>query len=98
MIVLVLVFLFSAPLWAQAQPPATNGKQSAAKPADAEIAIKRFVMASGIEANVFAADPQVANPVAFCFDEQGRMFVCETYRQSKEMKTTAITKLGSTMI
>ena len=78
---LVLFLLMSMPLCAQER--ASNGERATDRPADAEIAIKRFVMASGIEANVFAADPQVANPVAFCFDEHGRMFVCETFRQSK---------------
>ena len=25
----------------------------------------------------------MANPVAFCLDEQGRIYVCETFRQSR---------------
>lgn len=37
----------------------------------------------GFRVEMFAAEPMVANPVAFCFDEQGRIFVCETFRQGK---------------
>jgi len=32
---------------------------------------------------VWAAEPMLANPVAFCIDEQGRIFVAETFRQEK---------------
>ena len=36
-----------------------------------------------MKVELFAAEPEVANPVSFCFDEQGRMFVAETFRQNK---------------
>ena len=32
----------------------------------------------GLKVDVWAAAPLMANPVAFCFDEKGRMFVAET--------------------
>ncbi|MGB8170679.1 MAG: PVC-type heme-binding CxxCH protein, partial [Chthoniobacteraceae bacterium] len=35
----------------------------------------------GLRADVWAAEPLLANPVAFCFDEKGRAFVAETYRR-----------------
>jgi quinoprotein glucose dehydrogenase len=31
-------------------------------------------------AELFAADPQLGNPVAFCLDERGRIYVAEEYR------------------
>jgi quinoprotein glucose dehydrogenase len=34
----------------------------------------------GLEAKLWAAEPMLANPVAFNFDEKGRIFVAETYR------------------
>ena len=40
-------------------------------------------MAGGLSAQLFASEPMVANPVAFCFDERGRVYVAETFRQSK---------------
>ncbi len=45
-----------------------------------EQAIKRFKVAPGLRADLFAAEPHLANPVAFCFDEQGRVYVAETFR------------------
>jgi quinoprotein glucose dehydrogenase len=47
---------------------------------DAMLAIKRFSMPAGFEAKLWAAEPMLANPVAFDFDEKGRLFVSETYR------------------
>ena len=37
----------------------------------------------GLSCEVFAAEPDVANIIAFHRDYQGRMFVCETFRQDK---------------
>jgi len=39
-----------------------------------------FKFPTGFKADLFAASPQVANPVALCFDEQGRLYVAETFR------------------
>src|SRR5262245_32433061 len=43
-------------------------------------AIPRFRVPKGVKAEVFAAEPLLAHPVAFCFDERGRCFVAETFR------------------
>ena len=34
----------------------------------------------GLQAKLWAAEPMLANPVAFDFDEKGRLFVSETHR------------------
>ncbi|HEY7309071.1 MAG TPA: PVC-type heme-binding CxxCH protein [Gemmataceae bacterium] len=47
---------------------------------EAAKAIKRFRVPKGVEGRVWAAEPLLANPVAFCFDEKGRCYVAETYR------------------
>ncbi len=43
-------------------------------------AMKIFRPADGIRIDVFAAEPMLGNPVAFCLDNEGRVFVSETYR------------------
>ena len=48
-----------------------------------ELAIKGFKPATGMSIELVAAEPNVANPVALCFDERGRIYVAETFRQSK---------------
>lgn len=48
---------------------------------EGEAAIKQFRYPEGLVCDLFAAEPDVANVVAIHRDFQGRMFVCETFRQ-----------------
>ncbi|QDU38833.1 Quinoprotein glucose dehydrogenase B precursor [Maioricimonas rarisocia] len=50
---------------------------------EGKLAIQGFKVPDGVEVELFAAEPMLANPVAFCIDEQGRVYVAETFRQSK---------------
>ncbi len=44
-------------------------------------ALSGFKVMEGIQGNLFAAEPMFANAVAFFVDDQGQVFVCETFRQ-----------------
>ncbi|MFT5094795.1 MAG: quinoprotein glucose dehydrogenase, partial [Porticoccaceae bacterium] len=46
----------------------------------AELAILGFRIPDGMKMEVFAAEPQLASPVAICIDEKGRVYVAEEYR------------------
>lgn len=46
----------------------------------AELAISSFRIPDGMKMEVFAAEPQVASPVAICIDEKGRVYAAEEYR------------------
>ncbi len=48
---------------------------------EGENAIARIKVPEGFKVGLYAAEPQIANPVSFCFDAQGRVYVCETFRQ-----------------
>ena len=48
--------------------------------AEAETAMKRFRLPKGLKVELAAAEPLLANPVAFHMDEQGRFYVAETFR------------------
>jgi quinoprotein glucose dehydrogenase len=52
------------------------------KPAsgEGEAAIKRFQVDKSLKLELWAAEPLLANPVCFAFDEKGRCFVAETFR------------------
>src|SRR5438552_7769621 len=56
----------------------------------AEAALKRFSIAPGLHVEVWAAEPHLANPVALCFDDQGRAFVAET-----ERRRTSVPNIGT---
>lgn len=50
---------------------------------EGERALAGFRIPDGMKGSLFAAEPMLANPVAFSIDEQGRFFVAETFRQQK---------------
>ncbi len=47
---------------------------------EGQLALARMKLPAGLTATLWAAEPMLANPVAFNFDERGRMFVTETHR------------------
>ncbi|MFI5454132.1 MAG: PVC-type heme-binding CxxCH protein [Isosphaerales bacterium] len=74
---------------------AGNGSQ--AKPYDPPIvpasdeakrAIRSFHVPAGLTVELFAAEPLLANPVAFCLDEKGVVYVAETFRLNEGVTDT----------
>jgi len=63
---------------APAEPPRIAGESN-----EGEQALQGFKVAEGLQRQLFAAEPLLANPVAFTVDHKGRVFICETFRQSK---------------
>src|SRR4026209_563963 len=60
----------------------TNANAPKVAPAsdEGERAIQRFRIPKGFKVELFAAEPLLANPVAFAIDEKGRFYVVETFR------------------
>lgn len=46
------------------------------KPAEA---VKKMAIPDGFEVSIFAAEPDIAEPIAFCFDHKGRIWVAENF-------------------
>jgi quinoprotein glucose dehydrogenase len=62
-------------------PPKSDYNPPLAKASDeAQKAIPRFQYDKSLKVEVWAAEPMLANPVCFAFDEKGRCFVAETFR------------------
>ena len=51
-------------------------------PDEIKEAIAKLRPDKGISVQLVASEPHIQNPVSFCFDEQGRMYVAETFRHS----------------
>lgn len=77
---LFLVLLTAAPVLADEKPYAPRIHDASD---EGQKAIRRFRVPEGIQTTLWAAEPLLANPVAFCFDEQGRCYVAETFRLGK---------------
>ncbi len=48
---------------------------------DAKLALQGFVLPDGMTGSLLASEPALANPVAFHITADGRVLVCETFRQ-----------------
>src|SRR5688500_13864210 len=48
---------------------------------EAEMALPQFRVPEGFKVGLFAAEPQLANPVSFYIDERNRFYVVETFRR-----------------
>jgi quinoprotein glucose dehydrogenase len=74
---LPLSLVAAVPLPAQKNLPAQNKSAAEEAAAQVRLADKR------LKVEVWAAEPHLANPVAFTFDERGRCFVVETFRHTQ---------------
>src|SRR4051812_39825872 len=74
-----LIFCLALAASAAESPKGYNPYVASAS-SDAETAVKRIRVPKGFKVELFAAEPLLANPVAFHIDEQGRFFVAETFR------------------
>lgn len=61
-------------------PGSSGAPKVAAASDEGEKAIKSLQLPAGFKAELFAAEPHLANPVAFDIDNQNRFWVVETFR------------------
>jgi quinoprotein glucose dehydrogenase len=84
----IFIFAFTAVLALAAGLPQTTehdptkpfAPKIAAASDEPRQAMARISVPAGMKIELFAAEPLLANPVAFCFDEKGRCYVAETFR------------------
>ena len=79
----LILLLLSAPVRAKedSNKPHVGSMAPALSPQEAE---KRFTVPPGFEVRLFAAEPDVINPVAMSFDEKGRLWIVELYEYPYE--------------
>lgn len=79
----VLLLLFAsgtALLQANDFPEVYNSEpDKTANPPSPEEAVKLFDLPDGFSVNLYAAEPEVQNPIAMAWDQKGRMWVAENY-------------------
>lgn len=63
-----------------AEPKKNFKPKISAASKEGQLAINQFRIPKGFKVELFAAEPRLANPVAFCIDEKGRFYVAETFR------------------
>ena len=86
----LLLLAFSFP-WAIAQvslawqiPEGVTSTQNPKdKPLPPKEALQRIKLPEGFKATLFAGEPDVAQPIAFCFDGRGRLWRAECYSNKR---------------
>jgi putative membrane-bound dehydrogenase-like protein len=60
-----------------------------------EEAVSKMAIPPGFEVSVFASEPDIAEPIAFCFDERGRMWIAENfnYRTRKNHTPDTVSRI-----
>src|SRR5438093_16269 len=76
-------FSVVSPLYAQREFGFDNSKSSGQPYLKPGESVKRFQVPPGWEVKVFAAEPDIINPIAFTVDERGRLWVVECYEYPK---------------
>src|SRR5437870_5930333 len=79
---LILMLAFLGPTsfaLAQREFGFDNGKPSGQPHFTPQESVKRMQVLPGYEVTVFAAEPDVVNPIAFTIDERGRLWVVENF-------------------
>ncbi len=80
-----LIGLIVVPLNAIAAEPSNNRlpkKQHSTSNAPflkPEAAVAEMSIPEGFEVSIFAAEPDIGEPIAFCFDDRGRIWIVENY-------------------
>ena len=75
---LVLALLLTVPALGQEYNPKIKAASN-----EGEKAIHKFTYPADLKVSLWAAEPDLANPVAFCHDVHGRIYVAETFRLHK---------------
>src|SRR5438445_4497806 len=73
----------SSPLLAQSESSFVNTKPSGQPYVTPEESLKRLRVPPGFEVKLFAAEPDIINPISLTADERGRLWVVECYEYPK---------------
>ena len=61
-------------------PRQANAPKPPSVPEEAKKVAAAVKVMPGLKAELFASEPMMANPLAFCIDEKGRVWISESFR------------------
>lgn len=76
---LVLAFVWTGSLLAEEPFIPRRQDKLPGPPLSPEEAVKKMTVPEGFSVEVVASEPDIMNPTAMCFDERGRIWVCESF-------------------
>src|SRR5438105_15289188 len=84
--ILTVLLFTSLQLSASEFPTPYNSEPESAKPMSANEAVRKLALRPGFKATVFAAEPDVQNPIAMAWDARGRLWVAENYTYAERAR------------
>lgn len=75
----ILLVCFLPLAWADDWPHAENTQKAGEHPPTALEQVARMTVPDGFKVTLFAAEPDIRQPVSFTFDDRGRLWVLECY-------------------
>ena len=91
MLVLAMTLCAAVPAVAQESRntlPKKQHKTSRAPFLKPDQAVEKMSIPEGFEVSIFASEPDIAEPIAFCFDYRGRMWVAENFNYQTRRQHT----------
>ena len=89
--VCLLPFAFCLSLAAQLPPGVTDSQKAGDAPTSPAESLKKITLPPGFRAQLFAAEPQVMQPIAMEFDDRGRLWVVENFSYPATKKNNGVT-------
>ncbi len=75
----ILACCLASQVWADDFPTIYNSEPSDVQALSPQEAARTMQLPPGFQATVFAAEPDVQNPIAMAWDKRGRMWIAENY-------------------
>jgi putative membrane-bound dehydrogenase-like protein len=76
---------------AQLPPGVTDSQKAGDRPTSPAESLKKITLPPGFRAQLFAAEPQVMQPIAMEFDDRGRLWVVENFSYPALRKNNGVT-------
>ena len=87
----LLPFVFCLAASAQLPPGVTDSQKAGDVPTSPAESLKKITLPPGFRAQLFAAEPQVMQPIAMAFDDRGRLWVVENFSYPTLKKNNGVT-------
>ena len=87
----VLPFAFCLAASAQLPPGVSDSQKAGDLPTSPADSLKKITLPPGFRAQLFAAEPQVMQPIAMEFDDRGRLWVVENFSYPALKKNNGVT-------
>jgi putative membrane-bound dehydrogenase-like protein len=90
---IIVMLLLGCASWSVADEPRNQLPKQQHRTSNAPFlkpqqAVAKMSIPDGFEVSIFASEPDIAEPIAFCFDDRGRMWIAENFNYQTRRQHT----------